>query len=516
MARDDAGSGRAEPGHEPSGTVQVGLGAWWPLRLGLPGKLLLLTVVFVMLAEVLIFVPSLANFRVTWLNDRIGAAHLAALAADAAPGGAIPNAVRDELLQTAQVQSIAIKRLGRRRMVLAPQEDLRIDATYDLRPMSDGVLERTRRRLAQIVDAMETFAMSPDWTMRVIGQPPPPRGALIASNSVFEPSDFVEIVLPGAPLVEAMYRFGLNILWLSIIISLITAALVYLALTALFVRPMMRLAQNMTRFREMPEDRSRIIEPSHRLDEIGITERELARMQGELAQTLQQKNRLAQLGLAVAKINHDLRNMLSTAQLLSDRMASLPDPTVQRFAPRLIASLDRAIAFCNDTLRYGQAQGTGPNRSRFLLYPLAVEVADGLDLPRERIGWQLEIDPSLEIDADRDQLFRVLNNLVRNACEALEALSDRPVGIVLRASSSSGTVRIEVCDNGPGVPEKALANLFQPFRGGVRRGGSGLGLAIASELVAAHGGILRHVPGRPGSIFMFDIADRSSAAVSAG
>lgn len=476
-------------------------------RLGLSGKLLLLTSLFVMLAEVLIFVPSLANFRANWLNDRINAAHLASLASDAVPGGAVPSALRNELLATAQVKGIAIKRMGQRRMVLPPDRELQIDATYDLRPMATGFVDEAREWYELISDTLATFTMSPDWIMRVIGQPTP-RTGLPTSAAVYEPSDFVEIVLPGSPLLKAMYRFGLNILGLSIIISVITAALVYFTLSGLLVRPMMRLAHNMTRFSEMPEDASRIIVPSQRTDEIGITERELERMQGELVQLLQQKNRLAQLGLAVAKVNHDLRNMLATAQLMSDRLAALPDPAVQRFAPKLIASLDRAIAFCNDTLKFGQAEEASPRRNLFALLPLVDEVGEGLGLPREWNGWQVEVDPSLMVDADRDHLFRILNNLVRNACQALEAIADKSGLITLTASRRAGAVRIEIADNGPGVPDKALANLFQAFKGGARKGGSGLGLAIASELVAAHGGVLRHVNGRPGAIFVFDIPDR--------
>ncbi|MEQ1615549.1 MAG: HAMP domain-containing sensor histidine kinase, partial [Hyphomicrobiaceae bacterium] len=458
--------------------------------------------------EILIFVPSLANFRVNWLSDRINAAHLAALASDAVPGGAVPPALRNELLATAQVKGIAIKRMGQRRMVLPPEEELKIDATYDLRVGSKAGFEQATSRFGLIADAMTTFTMSPNWTMRVIGQPSAPRSGQLASAMPYAPDDFVEIILPGAPLLDAMYRFGLNILGLSIIISGITAALVYLALSGLLVRPMMRLAHNMIRFGEKP-DASRIIEPSPRADEIGTTERELARMQGELVQLLQQQTRLAQLGLAVAKINHDLRNMLATAQLMSDRLAALPDPAVQRFAPKLIASLDRAIGFCNDTLKFGQADEPGARRNRFNVAPLAEEVGEGLGLPRETMGWRIDADPNLEIDADRGQIYRVLNNLVRNAVQAIETTGERPGVITLTARREGASVRIELADNGPGVPEKALANLFQPFKGGVRKGGSGLGLAIAAELVAAHGGELRHVAGQPGAVFVFDIPDRA-------
>lgn len=508
-------------GHGPRAASEGAAAAWhglpkrteqWFARrgrsFGLPAKLLILTGLFVMLAEVLIFVPSLANFRVNWLTDRINAAHLAALASDAVPGGTVPPMLRNELLSTAQVKSIAVKRGGQRRLVLPPEDEMKIDQTYDLRVVSKGFIEDVAARIRLIVDAMETFTMSPQWMMRVVGQPTAPRDGRVAS---YEADDFVEIVLPGAPLLDAMYRFGLNILGLSLIISGITAMLVYLALSNLLVRPMLNLARNMMHFSEKPEDASRIIVPSPRLDEIGVTERELARMQAELAQLLQQKTRLAQLGLAVAKINHDLRNMLATAQLMSDRLAALPDPAVQRLAPKLLASLDRAIKFCNETLSYSRVEGGIERpRRRFQLRPLADEVGEGLGLPRDGIAWRIEMTEDIEVDADRDRLFRVLNNLVRNAIQALEQSGSKAGVIAIRARRVDRVTEIEISDNGPGVPPKALANLFQPFKGGVRKGGSGLGLAIAAELVAGYGGQLRHVAGQPGATFRFEIVDGSA------
>jgi signal transduction histidine kinase len=515
VARDGNGAQDDPQARSRSGADVVRVGGiygWLTARrsLGLPGKLLLLTSIFVMLAEILIFVPSLANFRVNWLADRINAAHLAALASDAVPGGTVPASLRIELLSTAQVRGIAVRRMGQRRMVLPPDEDLKIDATHDMRPMASGLFDGIAARVQLIFDAMAAFTMPPTWTMRVLGQPNALRQGDLASPFAYAPDDFVEILLPGAPLRDAMTRFGLNILGLSLIISGITAALVYFALSGLLVRPMMRLASNMTRFREMPEDASRIIVPSNRTDEIGVTERELARMQSELVHLLQQRNRLAQLGLAVSKVNHDLRNMLATAQLMSDRLAALPDPAVQRFAPKLIASLDRAISFCNDTLTYGRAEEAGPRRTRFPLRLLADEVGEGLGLPHERMTWSLKIDRQLEIDADRDHLFRILNNLVRNAVQAIEAGGGQSGVITITAVRENGAVAIRVADNGPGVPEKALANLFQAFKGGARKGGTGLGLAIAAELITAHGGQLRHEAGQPGAIFVFEIADRAA------
>src|SRR5262249_26169755 len=249
-------------------------------------------------------------------------------------------------------------------------------------------------RARLIWDAMAVFFSDGDRVIAVVGAP-------VAGDRIL-------IVLPEAALKAAMIRYGLNILGLSIIISVITAALVYFALNNMFVQPMMRITRNILSFSQSPEDASRIMVPSPRKDEIGIAERGLAHMQAELSHTLQQKNRLAALGLAVSKISHDLRNMLASAQLISDRLGSLPDPPVQRFAPKLIASLDRAINLCESTLRFGRAEEAPPRRERTLLRPLITDVGDGLGLPREDgIAWTIDVDDRLHVVADRDQLYRV-------------------------------------------------------------------------------------------------------------
>ena len=213
-----------------------------------------------------------------------------------------------------------------------------------------------------IMDAFDTLAFSkPNDVMRLVGPAPMAHG------------DFLEIILNEAPLRKAMVTFSVNILLLSLLISGITATLVYFALHYLLVRPMWRITGNMVAFRADPENPARIITDSGRRDEIGIAEGELAAMQRELASMLHQKNRLAALGLAVSKINHDLRNLLSAAQLFSDQLSTLDDPKVQRFAPKLMRTLERAIAFCQSTLSYGAAQESAPERKTIQVEPLIDE-----------------------------------------------------------------------------------------------------------------------------------------------
>jgi signal transduction histidine kinase len=310
-----------------------------------------------------------------------------------------------------------------------------------------------------------------------------------------------------------MLRFSANILLLSIIISAITAALVYLSLHYLFVRPMRRIGAAMIAFRADPEGGNRITWKSTRRDEIGLAERGLAATQADIASMLHQKNHLAALGLAVSKINHDLRNLLSSAQLFSDRLSSLTDPTVQRFAPKLMAALERAIAFCQSTLSYGQVQEPPPDRRTVGLEALVEDVRENLGLgPDSRIRWVGAVERGLKVDADPDQLFRVLLNLARNAVQALESRAPTdPVRdhIRLTGRREGAVVVIEVSDTGPGVPAQARAHLFEAFQGSTRTGGSGLGLAIAAELVRAHGGDIRLVDGTIGATFRLTIPDRA-------
>jgi signal transduction histidine kinase len=297
--------------------------------------------------------------------------------------------------------------------------------------------------------------------------------------------------MTDGPLRPAMRSYSINLLWLAALISVILSGLLFLSVDRMFVRPMRRLSQAMVAFSERPDDPARIVEPSGRNDEIGVAEVHLADMQRDLQTTLREQQHLADLGLAVSKVNHDLRNMLASAQLFSDRLGSLPDPTVQRFAPKLIAALDRAIAYCQNTLAYGRAREAPPARRLLALDRLVDDVADVLGLVgHATITFENAVPDGLEVDADPDQLFRILVNLGRNATQALE--SDPSPALIRRLTISAerreGAAVIRVDDTGPGVPETARATLFRAFQGTVRPGGTGLGLTIAAELARAHGG----------------------------
>jgi hypothetical protein len=460
-------------------------------RLGLSGKLLVFTILFVMLAEVLIYVPSIAIFRVSWLNDRLASAYTAALVLDAAPNGMVPESLAKQILDSIGARAVAMKMGTQRRLLAVGDAPPPITHDFDMRNVYT---------FDAIVDAFMMMLDTRKDVMRVVG--PAPMGG-----------DYIEIIMDEPPLRRAMLRYSVDLLLISLLISGITAAMVYLTLHYLFVRPMRRVTANMMEFRDDPENADRVIVPSGRGDEIGIAERELASMQAELASMLHQKNRLAALGLAVSKINHDLRNLLGSAQLISDRLLSLPDPNVQRFAPKLVRALERAIAFCQSTLSYGRVQEPPPERKPILLEPLVEEVHETLGLgPDAPIRWISAVERELVVEADYDQLFRILLNLARNAVQAMESRAARDPGrdqIRITGRREGAVVVIEVSDTGPGFSDKAQAHLFEAFQGSTRTGGAGLGLAIAAELVRAHGGEIRLVEGTIGATLRLTIPDRA-------
>lgn len=439
-----------------------------PSRLtGLSARLLVLTIGFVMLSEVLIFAPSIARYRQVWMQERIAAAHLATLALEATPDNMVSEQLKLELLEHAAVMAVVIAKPGEVRRTLAADAARPADAAYDLRAANFATL---------IGDALMALAETRARVLQVTDRSPK------------DPDVVVQVVFEDAPLRTAMLEFSRRILALSLIISFLTAALVYLTLQWLMVRPLRRLTENMIAFREAPEHPDSVIAPTGRQDELGIAQRELAQMEEKLRAALHQKARLAALGGAVARINHDLRNILAAARLVSDRLAGSSDPSVRKAAPSLLGSIDRAVGLCEQTLGYAREEMPPLHRTRFALRPLIDEVGEVVSLlTGGRAVWDSAVPRDLEIVADREQLFRVLANLGRNGAEAgAQTLN-------VSAETTSQSVRILVSDDGPGLPAKVRDRLFEPFAGSAKPGGSGLGLAIAAELVRAHGGELKLV-----------------------
>ena len=461
-----------------------------PLARGLSIKLVVLTVLFVMIAEVLIFLPSIANFKLRWLEERLGTAAAVSVVLVQEDSESLPRTLQDDVLMAIGAKAIAVREGGVSRLLVIAEMPPEVDEHIDL--------ARTGP-VAAMAGALDTLVFGGRRMLRVFGK-------------VGESATEFELVIPDKRLRAAMLVYSRNVALLSLVISLFTATLVYAAIDRIMIRPIRAMTSSMLTFARAPDDPGRIIAPEDRSDEIGVAERELADMQQRLQKTLGEQKHLADLGLAVSKINHDMRNILASAQLLSDRLRGVRDPSVQAFAPKLLSALDRAVSYSEGVLAYGRTQEPPPSRRRLRLRHLVDEVQNLLGVDDAGgIEFVNSVEPAFEVDADSEQLFRVLTNLSRNAIQAMSA--DAAASLVRRLTVSAeriGSVsRILVTDTGPGLPQKARENLFAAFRGSARSGGTGLGLAIAHELVRAHGGTLELVESIGGrTVFSVSIPDQ--------
>jgi len=416
----------------------------------LSGRFLILSIIFVMIAEIMIFVPSVARFRQDYLLARLEKSQIASLSVLVSNNSGISSDLAQELLDNAGVYNVVLRRDAASQLVLSSPVPGPVTTMVDLRDPSAWYL--IRGAMTQLFDPAEGV-------IRVVGAPTQAAGTQI------------EVAMPQAPLRSAMIDYGLRVLALSAFISIVSAAFLFLAVGRFMVRPIKRVVSAMQSYAEAPEDARRVIVPQASITELRAAEDALAQLQTGLTGSLKQKERLAQLGGAVAKISHDLRNILTTATLLADRMEQSDDPAVKRSAPKLVNSLSRAVNLCEGTLAFGRVDEAPPKLDVIAIQGIVDDVLHNEQLSApDSIDFTCDVPGHLMMRCDGEQLYRILGNLVRNARQALEAMV--------------------VEDTGPGLPPKARENLFTAFEGGVRKGGTGLGLAIAAELARGHGGAL--------------------------
>lgn len=464
-----------------------------PIRVGLSARVFVLAISFVMIAELLIFIPSVAQFRVSWLEDRLASAQIAALALLASEDNMVSDTLREELLLNAQVKGVVLQRSDQKHLILSD----------DMPPMSGAFFDLDHQSFLQTVtDAFGALIRQQPRYIRVRG---------MALN---EPGGYVEILIDEEPLCAAMFDYGRNIFLLSLLIAFIAGGLLYLALAGLLISPLQRLIQAMTGFRAQPQSDRYLVSPSARHDEIGDAESALAHMQTDIQNYLKMQARQAALGRAVQKINHDLRNIFATVHLLSDRLGESNDPAVQRVAPRFVNAIDRALSMSQHVLQYGSAEEAAPKVQNVNLRHLVDEARLATlaeDQDSTAIQFDNQIDEDLSVFADPDQLFRILMNVSRNAVQAFGQVK-HPGQIIVAARRRDNVIEIDVSDNAGGVPKSLQPTLFEPFATSSHTDGTGLGLAIARELAQGHGGsIALHASGPDGSCFRVTLPDRNDA-----
>jgi signal transduction histidine kinase len=443
----------------------------------LPARVLWLTVGIILFVEMVILMPSLGRQREAFLWERITDAHLAAFSAAHDGGGDAPA-----LLKLAGCESIRLVQPGGV-MVLSAGPVMRPDEKIDL-------------------DQEDLAASMGRADLEVLGFGG--RHIWLSGTSPLENSMQVQVVISGAALAAYLRAYVWHIAALSVIIALVTGFLVFTALNRLLVRPMRMITASIVGFRQDPEaagfsDLSWL--SGRRDDEISEAARELAAMQDELRAALWRNARLAALGISVAKISHDLRNILTSALLVADRLQDAADPMVKRAADTLIGAVERAAEMVSRTVDFAREGPPAITRGPVALRDLVDEVGNVVRPLEPGFVLANHVPGSLVLALDRTQIYRVLVNLFRNAVEA----GARRIEVTVEGEN--GGTRLVVADDGPGLPAKVQENLFRPFTGSGRRGGTGLGLAIARDLVRAHGGdLFLRSTGEHGTVFVLGLA----------
>lgn len=428
-------------------------------------RLFTLTLASILLVELLIFLPSASNARTNWIETRVEAARTAALALEAAPARMVSKELSDELLASAEVLGVAelVPDVdGGRRVQLLPARDL-----------GEGEIVRvdlfSRSMSGSMSEAIATL-FAPDDRVLLVTAPGSSFGRTI------------EVLMDEAPLKSELSAFAWRIFFLSLLISVIIATLLFALLYALVVKPMQRVTQSVEQFSENPGSWTRLLPQTSRKDEIGRAQNALVDMEEAVSESFRQRGRLAELGEAVAKITHDLRNSLGVAQMVSDSLAKSEDPRVQSAAPRLERALRRAIKLATQTLEYGKSDTPEADLQEFNLFDAVEEAAqEGLN-GHDQIDWVNDVPPATRVKADPEHLHRIAGNLIRNAAQAIE--TDGEISAIWEDGA------LLIADSGPGLPPLARENLFTPFAGSSKRDGTGLGLAISRDLARSMGGDL--------------------------
>lgn len=453
----------------------------------LSGKLLLMTIGFVMLAELVIFIPSAAAFRQDWLSERAQQAALLAQALTGVPDYEASEILTEQFMRDTDVTMMSAKRNGKSEFMLgSPPEKGRL-TLIDM---------REDKRMPLYRDAFRAFFGNDDNCLRIL-YPSPVAG-----------QDELELIIPEAKLRWAMRDYFKRIFWLSLAIALITGLLIYLAMLALIVRPIEKLAKGLSDFREDPETRRSNLMPTNRKDEIGQLEREFYDMKQGVRASFKQRERLATLGMAVAKINHDLRNVLTSASLVSDRLASDQDERVSKMGSRLTRAIDRGVKLTGEVLNYSQSGGEVADieavRISLLLGEVAGDTLGKFGAGPRKINFFNKVPTELTVMADPDHSYRIFQNLFRNAAQAMAGMREDNAQRDLRVEAipSGESVIIRVIDTGPGLSERAKTNLFKAFAGSTGNGNTGLGLTISKELARdQNGDLLLESTGEEGTTF---------------
>jgi signal transduction histidine kinase len=460
-------------------------------RHSLLARVLVLTLATMMVTELLVFLPAISRERRVWIEARLVAGEMAALAVPLAPPQAgTPAAVADrtlrlDLLRLAGAVSVRLQEPGRPPVVLSQNGNM-VQALVLLDI-------RRHRPVLDMLRSVQTLAGG-DRTLLAFGPSPKRPGATVS------------VVLQEADLVEHLRGAAASVALQGLGVAAITGLLVHIALRLLLVVPMRRITGSIVAFRADPEHTPPLNPRSiSRLkdDEMALAGEELAGMQHDLRAALWRNARMAALGAAVTRVSHDLRGVLSPAMLAAERLQANPDAKVSYAGDIVLTSLERALVLVRSTLAFAAEVPPAAKMQPEELRGVVQEAADQVQSLRPGVTIDNLVEADRAVSMDRSHMLRVLGNLMRNSIEAGAS------HLRIACTRTDRTALITVGDDGPGLPEVVQKALFRPFVTSGKPAGTGLGLAISRDLLRAMNGDLVMVrTGPTGVEFRISLAAR--------
>lgn len=227
----------------------------------------------------------------------------------------------------------------------------------------------------------------------------------------------------------------------------------------------------------------------------------------DLQEALIRKEKLSAVGQSTSMIAHDLRNSLGSIDLAIEMVLEEFDD--KDFVKETLAGISEAanegLAFVNDIMDFtsnAEIEKTSVELSAIIE---SVESKTKLMLEKFNVPLTIECDGDAVFSADGRKIYRALTNLIKNSAEALSEKEVQDPQIALKVDIQKDMLVFEVKDNGPGIPEKIIDKLFDPFVTQGKSSGTGLGLAIVEQIVEAHGGKITVDSSEKGACFKIEL-----------
>jgi signal transduction histidine kinase len=409
----------------------------------------------VSLAELLIFVAALDLSRRAWLDRKLLEAELAATAT----GFATPQ----ERLRQVGVDAVRVEWPGHAPVMLGAA----------MPPDGVPALDLRRQGLAAGAGAaVSDFVLGRQTALTVEGA-----GAA-------DPSGTVTAVLAGPAVSgavrEAAGRIGLPLLVLAFGLT----GVLYAALVRLLVHPLRRVTHELMSLADVPPGADEAVAAARAVDVI----------KEQLSAAHWRQARLAALGVAVIKTNHDLRGVLSPALLTAERLQSNSEPAVKRAGDVLVRAVERAAEIMKRTVELVREIPIAPAKAQLNLRRLAEAAAERARASCKDLAVENGVPDTIDVEADRDCMLRAFANLLLNAAAAGAGRAR------ISADYEGNELVVTVTDNGPGLPEPQRDKPFRPpahlsavtqAEPEGARGPElprGLGLPLVRDLMRAQGG----------------------------